>query len=228
MQGSIVAPRETVAWRRVWLLGVATATLAIGVLSGMNKPALGTPAPAIPPSDFLLEWYKLHRQHEMELNKATLAYELEWAKLLLLLNGGAVGAFLTLTGAVWKDGPRPSFWLVAVAIMGWLIGLIAAAFATDCAYRMQKEYTRAYRFRRYGEELRRLKWVGLEPGLLGTDEDGPTAKAGKARASAEGWSKWVSICRWAAVVLFILGAISALAAFYPPLTSRPLVSPSYV
>jgi hypothetical protein len=106
-----------------------------------------------------LEWYKLHRQHELELNKATLAYELELAKLFVLLNGGAAGAFLTLMGAVWKEGPRPSFAWATCAIASWLTGLFMAAVATQRAYRAQREYTVAYRYRRHVEELRRIgRW----------------------------------------------------------------------
>jgi hypothetical protein len=235
------------------------------------------------PPDFFLEWYKLHRQHELELNKATLAYELELAKLFVLLNGGAAGAFLTLTGAVWKDGPRPVFAWIACAITFWLIGLFMAAVATHQAYRTQSEYTKAYRFRRYGEELRRVDPLsGLEPKHLGIPEhkgdlrikdnsvwrrivtgftsgfragnreddkakntrddlakaasDSPTnddkakttrddlAKAASdARTRAARWADSVSFFQFLAVLLFVAGGLSALVAFYEPLTSPPLI-----
>jgi hypothetical protein len=188
----------------------------------MNQPV----APTSPP-DFLLEWYKLHRQHELELNKATLAYELELAKLLVLLNGAAAGAFLTLTGAVWKDGPRPSFWWLVAAIVLWLAGLVAAAVATHRAYKIQREFTKAYRFRRHGIELKQIEGLPLDQRLLGIKKDQEqeanpfywSGEADKARKTAEDLSKNIWTARWWAVGLFVLGAVSGLAAFFRPLTS---------
>jgi hypothetical protein len=178
-----------------------------------------TNAPAGPPKDFLLEWYKLHRAHELELNKATLAYELELAKLLVLLNGAAAGAFLTLTGAIWKEGTHPAFDWIAVAIALWLFGLLAAAIATDVAYRAQSEFTRAYRLRRQGEELRQISGMGIAPIHLGISSNDPTSDATRAQALAVLWSGSVVYFRYLAVLLFLLGGGSALFALYPPLTS---------
>jgi hypothetical protein len=190
----------------------------------MKEPAPDSPPPANLPTDFLLEWYKLHRAHELELNKATLAYELELARVLVLLNGAAAGAFLTLTGAIWKEGPRPAFWGVAGAVISWLVGLLVAAAATDWAYGAQTEYTRAYRLRRNGEELRRIKGTGIKQRHLGISvysmheaED----RADAARNLANRWSCIVPKLRYGAVVLFFVGGCLALAAFHSSLTSPP-------
>jgi hypothetical protein len=43
--------------------------------------------------------YQAQRAHELELNKATAAFEHALVSPLFLLNGGAVVAFLTLLGA---------------------------------------------------------------------------------------------------------------------------------
>jgi hypothetical protein len=173
----------------------------------------GSPPPAAPPpDDFLLEWYKLTREPELELNKATLAYELELARLVVLLNGAAAGAFLTLTGAIWKEGARPAFVWVAGAIISWLIGLLAAAIATDRAYRAQREFTRAFRFRRQGEELRRIKGTTIGLGDLGIDSADPVSAATAARARAGLWTDMVAYFRNAAVFFFILGGVLALVA----------------
>jgi hypothetical protein len=163
----------------------------------------------------MLEWYKLHRAHELELNKATLAYELELAKLLVLLNGGAAGAFLTMTGAIWKEGTHPAFAWVAGAIAAWLFGLLAAAIATDRAYKAQREYTKAYRFRRQGEELRQIeelkkKGIEIDRRHLGIGSNDPTEEATVARTRAEDSSKSIRYFRYPAVVLFVLGVGSAL------------------
>ena len=192
-----------------------------------NRPTLGVLFPAMSEHDqapdFLLEWYKLHRLHELELNKATLAYELELAKLLVLLNGAAAGAFLTLTGAIWKEGARPAFYWVAGAIISWLIGLLAAAIYTDRAYGVQREYTRASRFRRQGEELRRIRELRkngtvIERRHLGIGADDPVDEAIRARTKADERSGMVPRFRYVAVFFFILGGVLALISFYPPLT----------
>jgi hypothetical protein len=145
----------------------------------------------------LLEWYKLHRAHELELNKATLAYELELAKLFLLMNGAAAGAFLTLIGTVWKDGPRPSYGLVASAIASWLAGLAAAAIATYMGYEGQREYTRAYLYRRRGIEAKLIQHknltlnVEIEPKDLGLEVNEDYAK--RANEAVEAARSWVSL-----------------------------------
>jgi hypothetical protein len=190
----------------------------------MKERAPDSLPPAHSPTDFLLEWYKLQRAHELELNKATLAYELELAKLLVLLNGAAAGAFLTLTGAVWKEGPRPAFWGIAGAIICWLLGLLVAAGATDWAYGAQKEYTKAYRLRRNGEELRRIEGTGIRRRHLGIDAysvDDAEEKADAARKLAGRWSKFVPMLRYGAVFLFFVGGCLAVAAFHPSWSSPP-------
>jgi hypothetical protein len=163
--------------------------------------------------DFLLEWYKLQRQHELELNKATLAYELELAKLLVLLNGGAAGAFLTLLGAVWKDAsPHPSLTWTAAAIVSWLIGLFVAFLTIHQAYEIQRGYSKAYRLRRQGEELRRIKNLGVDESHLGIagniKED-----LEKTRRDADDKSDKIWLSRYSAVAMFVLGGLFALVAF---------------
>jgi hypothetical protein len=190
----------------------------------------GTPITYVTPdkpdtTDFLLEWYKLHRAHELELNKATLAYELELAKLFIALNGVAAGAFLTLLGAIWKDGPHPAFWAVAGAITCWMLGLFAAAYTTTEAYEVQRNYTRAYRLRRHGEELRRIRGAGqVLPGHLGIEASGDYANAANdARKAAEERQTSLTDLRLWAVGLFMAGGFFALAALYTTFT--PAIAP---
>ena len=182
--------------------------------------------------DFLLEWYKLQREHELELNKATLAYELELAKLFVLLNGGAAGAFLTLIGAVWKEQRHPSLGWVCVAIVAWLIGLVVAAFAIRRAYEIQRDYSTAYRYRRQLEELRRieeLKKLGVkveaddlgimadktkigEPQKPLAEKIKDAANCMRKKASAKSERIWLP--QYSAVMMFVLGSLFALVAFY--------------
>src|SRR2546422_6759237 len=78
-----------------------------------------------------VEVYKAVRAHELMLNEAASAFEHAVIAPLVVLNGGAVVAFLTLVGAI-KDpepglGPDGSW--VAAATMIWAAGLVAAALA---------------------------------------------------------------------------------------------------
>jgi hypothetical protein len=168
-------------------------------------------------SDFSLEWYKLHRGHELELNKAALAYEHERLKFLAYLNGGAAGAFLTFFAAMWKDSPRPGL-STFVAIACWTVGLCMAWWAWTVAHRGQSAFVTAYRMRRYAEEFRR------EPHLrAGIEERYPPPRSAPDPPSFEGLHKAADAWRkeaaqrgskaWvianASVLLFAAGAISA-------------------
>jgi hypothetical protein len=167
--------------------------------------------------DFLLEWYKLQRAHELELNKATLAYELELAKLLVLLNGGAAGAFLTLLGAVSKDRPLVTSMWTGGAILAWLIGLLVATSATHEAYEIQSGYSKAYRLRRQGEELRRIQGSGIKASQLGIEKDEIEElikEADNVRTEARARSENIWVTRYLAVALFLLGGFFGLLAVY--------------
>ena len=106
--------------------------------------------------DFALEKYKLDRKHELELNRATAAYEHATLRTFMVLNGGAAVAFLTLLGAVWNSDSRPIFVLVIMAIGSWSVGMVLTAVATKRAYKGQQGYATAYHLRRQAEEVRRL------------------------------------------------------------------------
>ena len=105
-----------------------------------------------PTADFRLEWYKLHRAHELEVNKASLAYEHEKLKFLAYLNGGAAAGVLTLfTG---KE-PREPVWPIGLAVAAWVLALVCAWVAWSRAAEGQSLVTVAYKQRRYAEERRR-------------------------------------------------------------------------
>lgn len=166
---------------------------------------------------FLLEWYKLQRAHELELNKVTLAYEHERLKFLALLNGGAAAAYL----AAWKDLPRGAPYFGMAAVISWILGLVLAWCSWDTAYAAQRDFTKAYRKRRNAEETRRLtkSFSNFEArAMLGTDIDEPTsdaqrAAADSARTTADGESKRISnFAKWS-VTLFVLGALMAALGF---------------
>ena len=93
-------------------------------------------------NEFSLEIFKSVQEHELELNKATSAFEHAALRPGIILNGGAAVAFVTLLGAV-KNVP-PSFHtpLAAEAIMAWGVGLFFAALATAFGWISQRNYTR--------------------------------------------------------------------------------------
>jgi hypothetical protein len=112
-----------------------------GATADEPNRAISAPAAPVTPSgnsEFPLEWYKLHRQHELELNKATLSYEQERFRFLAYLNGGAAAAFVTLLASLWKDVSRPNLFSY-VALVLWITGLLIAWGAWSYAHRGQSE-----------------------------------------------------------------------------------------
>ena len=105
--------------------------------------------------ELLLERYRALRAHELELNRATAAFEHESLKPLYLLNGGAIGVLLTLVAALLTDttdsGEELLHWTMR-AVGTWSTGLVLAALATYFAYRSQRGFTKAVKDVRTLEE----------------------------------------------------------------------------
>lgn len=103
------------------------------------------------PPDRQLEIYKALKQHELELNKATAAFEHAILQPLFLLNGAAATAFMTLLG-VWKGPFEKVLFFAACAIGAWCLGLLGAAAAAAFAYRSQREFSIWARLEREAKE----------------------------------------------------------------------------
>lgn len=192
------------------------------------RPVTGDPSP------FDVEWYRLHRTHELELSKATLQYELERLRLLSYLNGGAIGAFL----AFGKDALQPNL-LTILAVALWILGLIFAWIAWTNGYDGQRDYAMAYRVRRHILERERLdknakiNRYGVErhkseqpqKGELLSEEELDdkatiaTGKGGSGMKSAWGIETF-------SMIFFALGAASALMSFVT--TDKPEKPPAVV
>src|SRR3954469_19303145 len=104
--------------------------------------------PARAASNPSIEVYKAIRAHEIMLNQATSAFEHAAAAPLVLLNGGAAVAYLTLLGAI-SDPAKSKLrfaaaWAVA-ALMSWALGLIAAQLAVTFGLISQCAYAKAQR-----------------------------------------------------------------------------------
>src|SRR4051812_45882604 len=104
--------------------------------------------PAPDAAAFRLERYKLDREHELELYKATAQYEHAWIRTVTLLNGGTAGVFVTILGAIWKQNWQPRSIPAALALAAWAIGLIATTYATKKALDGQGKYAEGVRRRR--------------------------------------------------------------------------------
>jgi hypothetical protein len=118
-------------------------------VSRTANPRAGSPV-----ADARLDAYAAVRAHELMLNEAT--SKLEHAELapLIVLNGGALVAFLTLVGALLgKDsGWRPELAFAGIAIVAWGFGLVAAAFASHYTLKQQAKISAAHRMMREGIE----------------------------------------------------------------------------
>ena len=157
-------------------------------------------------SDFFLEFYKAHRAHEIALNNATATYEQSLLRLILVFNAASAGAFLVFI----EKGSIFNFFLAIFALFVWIVGVSFGFLANYFAYLSQREFTRAYRYRRQAEETRRVD--RMEPfwaERLGTAADSTpqslTSKATCARKTAEKWQKCAIKLGMPAVIMAILG-----------------------
>jgi hypothetical protein len=156
------------------------------------------------------EAYKAVRAHELMLNQATAAFEHAVLAPLVLLNGGAIVAYLTLLGTLADNRPGLTVaqWLLsAAAVLGWAVGLRAAVTAARHGFLSQRNFSIAHRLRR--EELEKVLFPPTMTVIL-------TAGSGKSRENLEkeavdertkfeeDWQKSVTI--------FIAGAVIALIA----------------
>ncbi|GGI89039.1 hypothetical protein GCM10007973_26760 [Polymorphobacter multimanifer] len=115
--------------------------------------------------EFEIRKYDRDREHELELNRFTHAFELERVKLLFLLNGGAFTLLVTLVDKQNGVVDKGLFWLVA-ASAAWLLGLLCAAQAAQRALDTQRSFMQAYHRRRRAVEWRQLKKGGEDDKTL--------------------------------------------------------------
>jgi hypothetical protein len=93
------------------------------------------------------EVYQAVRAHERMLNEATSRFEHAVLAPLVVLNGGAVVAFLTLLGALMKDDLWHEYALLVggAAVLAWVFGLVVAVGAVRAAFESQRQHSIAYR-----------------------------------------------------------------------------------
>ena len=99
-------------------------------------------------TEFAVEIYNAVKDHELEFNRATAAFEHAALRPGIILNGGAAAAFVTLLGAVAKTtesdgiGSTIDFGWASGAIIVWTAGLVFAAVALGFGWHSQRSYTR--------------------------------------------------------------------------------------
>jgi hypothetical protein len=112
--------------------------------------------------ELAMEKYKLDRAHELELNKFAHALEMERLKILSYLNGGAVGVYLVLMKEALSKSEAGLILASSMAVLFWLLGLIAAACAIRSNLTAQVEFARAYHRRRRATEWRTFEKAGVK------------------------------------------------------------------
>jgi hypothetical protein len=174
---------------------------------------LRSPAGSMSSAEPWAEVYKAVRAHELMLNQAASQFEHAFLAPLIVLNGGAVVAFLTLLGAdanlAWDKN------LAAAAIIAWGIGLVLAAFAVRFALELQRQTNIGFRLMRqeleeefFGDKLVRIT---RPPPLDDADDEATRPGAGKSARTA---GRWMRGTRALSVLAFGIGALLALVAVW--------------
>ncbi len=103
--------------------------------------------------------YKSIRAHELMLNQATSAYEHATVAPLILVNGGAAIAYLTLVGALSKgaQGLAVSAGYVIAAVSMWGLGLVSAQLMVSHGLSEQRAWSRKERLNRRRVEFHLLR-----------------------------------------------------------------------
>jgi hypothetical protein len=161
--------------------------------------------------------YQAQRAHELELNRATATFEHAVISPVLLLNGGATVAFLTLLGATSaeKSSLTLSVTWATLAVGIWAIGLVVGAIAVRSGYRSQQRFTQAVAGRRRQMELLLLPEDSVIKPLLEAakrERDksdaarvGPEGLQAQGKAAQESWLRFSTL----ALLLFVAGVILA-------------------
>lgn len=143
------------------------------------------------------------KQIELEMIKATVAFEHAALRPPFLLNGGALVVYLALYGALSRGDSASSFdrCYVYWAMSLWIVGLVVATIATGAGFWSQ------FSFRRHrGQQIKEAE---------ARDQNNPS-DADKRKTESERYARYGEISRKAAfvcvifsVILFISGVILA-------------------
>ena len=90
-----------------------------------------------------LEHIKHALESRRQLRQATINFEHAALRVLFLLNGGGLIAFLTFLGTGAGKGLENK-WTTTASLIVWLIGLVLAGFATGFGYKSQFKFYKAH------------------------------------------------------------------------------------
>jgi len=116
---------------------------------------------------FKLIKYQLDREHELELERASVHYEIGFLQAIFFLNGGSATVFLSVVGSQVKRVYSSHPGTLVFAMFFWIAGLLVAIIAGYRAYEAQKTFVSEMRARRHMSALRISsdpETVGLNPG----------------------------------------------------------------
>lgn len=155
-----------------------------------------------------VEVYKAMRAHEIMLNQATSTYEHATVAPLILVNGGAAVAYLTLAGALSRNSiglVLPAAWAVA-ALTCWGLGLVFAQMMVGYGLREQRSWARRERMKR-----QRVEWILLNnferlrdivaPNDVATVQIEEEARLAKTARRRQSTMRYVSMVAFAAGVV---------------------------
>jgi hypothetical protein len=200
----------------------------IGATMSMNSHPSSRSSDGSASADFLLEFYKLHRAHEVALNNATGAYEQSALRLVLVLNAAAIAAFLALIESAGEHSlVRYDCVRAMIAIDWWAAGVACAFIATVFGYLSQRAFTVAYRFRRQAMEAVRVDDRKTLSDLFGVDKDKDSLvrDAKSQRDRAKFFQYFVYLFGFLAVSTSVVGFWIATESIHPIKPSTAALSP---
>jgi hypothetical protein len=157
--------------------------------------------------------------HELELNKIQGTLEATALFGLVLLNGGAIVAFLNFLGSAGqKTAMQVDLGWARYALFAWCVGVALGALTALAGLWCQSAFAQAYRRRRQAEEWRRLMAAGVtvdearsQLGLsVGDDQAALNQKADEQRNLAGWWQKLSGLAAALGLAAFLVGARLAL------------------
>ena len=161
-------------------------------------------------SQAIIEIYKAMRAHELMLNQATSTYEHATVAPLILVNGGAAVAYLTLAGALSRNGGvlvLPASWAVT-AVVCWGLGLILAQLMVGFGLKEQRSWARRERMNRQRVEWTLLNNFETLRVIVAPEDVGP-AKLAKEKGDAVRARGRKTTMRYMSMVAFTAGLVFA-------------------
>jgi hypothetical protein len=164
---------------------------------------------------FRLTQFELDHAHELELERASVHYEVGFLQAIFFLNGGSATVFVSMVGSQFEQLYSTHPIALVYALFFWIAGLLVALVAGFCAYEAQKTFIGEIRARRHISALRICsdpEKVGLKPGES-VEYFREQVRARRLKGGAQ-WNEAVKI-GGVSVVCFTIGVICAARAVIP-------------